>query len=80
MNPEMDLIDDISDNMNKTFFQSFLSLRENVFSIPGQDLDVKFSSDQEFPTTFKAVSSLESIRDEVELYEINQFIKVRFLY
>ena len=40
-------------------------------------MNIKFTSDKEFPTTFKAVSVLESQRDIIESYEINQFIKVK---
>lgn len=44
--------------------------------IPGEDLNVQFKAKKAFPTIFKLVAQLESQRDEVEYYEINQIIKV----
>ena len=44
--------------------------------IPGEDLNVQFKAKKAFPTIFKLVAQLESQRDEVEHYEINQIIKV----
>jgi hypothetical protein len=55
-----------------------LQLDNNVFSLPGQNINLKFSSSKEFPTLFKIVTQLESLRDDVEEYEINQLIKVIF--
>ncbi len=77
--PELDFIDNVKSQMNEQLLNSsFLQLDNNVFSLPGQNINLKFSSSKEFPTLFKIVTQLESLRDDVEEYEINQLIKVIF--
>jgi len=56
---------------NQLLPKSFLSLKEDVFMIPGEDINVQFKAKKAYPTIFKLVAQLESQRDEVEEYEIN---------